>query len=71
MSDTNIHKKTPILQLSPELADGDSSTVCDNLRGLIESITAWYDEFKDQPGEGFQVEVIEMSKAEVDALPQL
>ncbi len=63
-------KKT-ILRLSEELGDGEHWSICDNERGLIESIKAWYDEFKHEVGESFTVEVIEMTDSEIEALPEL
>lgn len=63
--------KKPILKLSEELGDGEHWSICDNERGLIESIKAWYDEFKHEVGESFTVEVIKMTDAEIEALPDL
>lgn len=64
-------KKKPILKLSKELSDGEHWSVCDNERGLVESVRAWYDEFKDEIGESFTIEIIEMTDSEIEALPDL
>ena len=61
----------PFIKLSPELTDGIHWTPVDNWPGFLESIKAWYDEFHDQVGEHFEVEVIEMTDAEVEVLPDL
>ncbi len=61
----------PVLKFSPELVDGDHWTVCDNERGLLGAVRAWYDEFKDQIGEQFTVEVVDMTEAEIEALPEI
>jgi len=59
------------LKLSPELSDGEHWTVVDTPEALFDAIRVWWDEMKDQPGEGFQVETVDMSDAEVAALPSI
>ena len=58
-------------KLSPELGDGEHYTVVDTPAQLCEAVKAWAEceEFHEL-GEGFHVEVIEMSQEEVDALPE-
>jgi hypothetical protein len=59
-------------KLSPELVDGDHWTVCNTLPQVFEAIQAWYDAGQNEMvGEGFQIEMVEMSDAEVEALPEI
>lgn len=57
-------------QLSPELADGQHWTVCDTLDQLFEHIKHWHENRPDE-GDGFTIEIMEMSDAEVEALPEI
>ena len=61
----------PVLKLSPELVDGNHWTVCDNESGLLEAVREWYRGFKDDVGERFTVEVVDMTDAEIEALPDI
>lgn len=57
--------------LSPELADGEHSTVTEHPEMVLEAIRAWVDEFRDTPGESFQVSVVKMVPEEVENLPEI
>jgi hypothetical protein len=59
-------------KLSPELSDGQHDTIVTDVKGLLEAIKAWADVFvKETPGESFEVETVEMSDEEVNALPEI
>jgi len=58
-------------KLSPELVDGDHWTVVDTIRQLCDYIELWDQESQKFVGEGFAVEVVEMSDEEVAALPEI
>lgn len=59
-------------KLSSELADGQHWTVCDKIEDVFTAIRAWHDDGQSGiEGEGFQIEMVEMSDAEVEALPDL
>ena len=61
----------PFVKLSPELTDGQHWVPVDNKSAFLESVEMWWDEFHDEVGAAFDVEVIEMTQAEVDALPDI
>ena len=66
------NEKKIMFKLSPELSDGDHWTIVDNKSSVLEAISIWCDEFSsDCPGESFSVETVEMSQAEVEALPEI
>ena len=56
---------------SPELADGDHWTVMDTPEQLAEIVFEWAKCNKENKDECFKVETVEMSDAEVAALPDL
>ena len=56
---------------SPELADGDHWTVVDTPEQLAELVTEWARYNKENTGESFEVETVEMSDDDVAALPDL
>jgi hypothetical protein len=58
-------------KLSPELADGQHWTVCDTLDQLLDTIRAWHEGGGAEAGESFTIDVVEMSDAEVAALPEI
>jgi hypothetical protein len=57
--------------LSPELADGQHSTVTENREMVFQAIAAWMDEFHDTPGESFTVQIVKMLPEEVESLPEI
>ena len=58
-------------KLSPEFADGASNMILKTKEELLFSVGIWADEAKHYPNEPATIEYIEMSDAEVDALPEL
>jgi hypothetical protein len=66
-----VKAKGIFFKVSPDLSDGDHWTIVDGIDVLMGHIKTWCEEFYDQPGYGFEVEVVEMTRAEVDALPEL
>lgn len=59
-------------KLSPELADGQHWTVCNTIEEVFTAIKAWHDDGQSQiKGEGFQIEMVEMTDEKVAALPDL
>jgi hypothetical protein len=58
-------------KLSPELADGLSSAICDGVEPVVMAIRAWLEEFRDEPGESFSVEVVELDPVDVENLPDI
>ena len=61
----------PYVRLSPELVDGHHWRAINDKAAFLESVGMWWNEFHDQPGESFSVDVIEMTEAEVEALPDI
>ncbi len=57
-------------KLSEELGDGQSPQIVANLDEMLTAITDWF-AYEVEPGEGFEVEVVEMAQAEFEALPEL
>jgi hypothetical protein len=57
-------------KVSPELVDGDHWTIFNTIEEVIESVREWAKN-EPFPTDGFQVEVVEMSDAEVAALPEI
>jgi hypothetical protein len=57
-------------KVSPELADGDHWTVFDTIEEVIEPIRTWA-ESDPFATDGFQVEMVEMSDEQVNALPEI
>lgn len=64
-------ERKPVLKVSPELGDGDSWSLVEEKRVLLDLVGDWFDEFASTPGERFSVEVVAMSQEEIDALPEL
>ena len=61
----------PRIKLSAELSDGDHWSIIDTPGDALAIIREWFAEHGDTPGESFSVEIVSMSDAEVDALPDL
>lgn len=69
-----MSKPKPRYKLSPELVDGDHWTVMDTKSQLLEAVGQWCDcqaEMGNENGERFDVEIVYMTDAEVDALPEI
>ncbi len=68
-----VAAKTIYLKLPPEIVDGEHWTVVDNTGAALEAMKTWCDEFLDypDPGESITIELVEMTLAEVDALPDI
>ena len=65
-------EKKPVIRLSEQLADGQHWTIGPDTRdGFLRVIGEWWDEFHEQVGESFSVEVIEMTDAEIEGLPSI
>ncbi len=64
---------TLMFKLSPELGDGQSSSIVKNIDHAIEAVRAWMEDRKhgDDIGEECQIECVEMTEAEIAALPEL
>ena len=63
-----------MLKLSSELADGEHWTPVKTKSEAMEQISAWLDGFENGEmidGDGFEVEIIEMSEKEFEALPDI
>lgn len=58
-------------KLSPELVDGEHWTPTDDIKVVLDSVRAWCEDFNDCVGESFEIEVIEMTEAEFEALPDI
>lgn len=56
-------------KLSPELSDGTNYTVVDTPEIVLEVVKTWLEESKRN--ESCQIETIEMSDEEADALPEI
>lgn len=63
--------KKPYFKLSPELADGEHWVPMDNIDTVLEYVKEWCADCKDSIGESFTIEVIEMTDAEIEALPDI
>ena len=61
----------PFFKLSPELVDGDHWTPVDTIEQVLTAVRAWCEEFRDEIGEEFSVEIIDMTDAEVEALSDI
>jgi hypothetical protein len=57
-------------KLSPELADGDHWIIQDTPEQVLEAVKLWCEE-SDCVGAHIEVERVEMSQEEVDALPDI
>ena len=58
------------LKLDPDLADGQHSTIHDKPDGaLMEAIALWME--SSEPGDSFTIELVEMTDAQADALPEI
>lgn len=64
-------EKKIVFKLSPELGDGSSYTIVDNIEQAIEAIKAWAENARDYVGDEIKIEVAEMTKKEIDALPDV
>ena len=62
---------TMAFKLSPEFADGSSNMIVKTKEELLFLVDLWADEAKDYPNEPATIEYVEMSDAEVDALPEI
>jgi hypothetical protein len=58
-------------RLSPEFADGSSYTVVKTKEELLECVANWADEVVDYPNESATIEFVEMTDAEINALPEI
>ena len=59
-------------KLSPELSDGSSCAVVDNINDVLQSIQDWHDNDPEHlDGDNFKVEIVMMTDEEVEALPEL
>jgi len=70
------HIKTPRYKLSPSLCDGEHWTVADTPSQVLEAVKAWAEDVEysggpDEHDDGFAVEVVMMSDAEMKALPDI
>lgn len=63
--------KKPYFKIPPELVDGQHWTFVDNASYVIEAVKEWCAENGDCIGDSFTIEVVEMSEAEVNALPEI
>ena len=63
----------PRYKLSPELCDGDHWTIADNPKEVVAAVAAWAEnaELMGEPDDGFEVGIIEMTDAEVEAMPEI
>ena len=59
-------------KLSPELSDGVSHSIVRTKEQVLELVGEWCDHSEYYaPGESCQIEYVEMSDAEIEALPDL
>lgn len=59
-------------KLSPELSDGDHWVVVDTLNDVLQAIQDWYDNDPDPVhGDSFTVQIVKLTDAEVEVLPEL
>jgi len=66
---TTTRKRT-YFKLPPNLGDGYSSEVVEMIDSLVlERLQAWADE--SMPGESIEIECVEMTAEEFEALPEL
>lgn len=63
--------KKRYFKLSPSLGDGTYWTITESTKIVLDFIKSWCEEFKDEPGEGFAIKVIEMTEKELEAIPEL
>jgi hypothetical protein len=63
--------KKPYFKLPPELADGEHWVPMDNIDTILEYVKEWCKDCKSCVGESFTIEVIEMTDAEIEALPDI
>lgn len=65
--------KKPRFKLCPELVDGDHWTVVNTPHEVAEAVQLWADNVSNNYSEGdeISIEVVMMSDAEVEALPEI
>lgn len=68
-----MSEKKTVFRLSPELADGCAWTVVESREDVLKQVGAWLTEMAQYGGSGEQcvVQVAEMTKAELEALPEI
>lgn len=66
-----MSESKPRIKLSPELYDGQHWTYVDTPREALDAIKAWFTEFGEIDGERFDVEIVELTDQEVEALPDV
>jgi hypothetical protein len=60
-----------VFKTSPELGDGQHWSIAETKEQLLKTINLWCDEEGGEVGEYFSVSVIEMTREEIDALPEM
>lgn len=73
-NDRNFEPKGDLkmaFKLSPEFADGSSYTIVKTKQEMLDCVSNWADEVVNYPNEPATIEFVEMTDAEVDALPEI
>lgn len=64
--------KQVFFRLSPELVDGSSWEITDDVETVIGRVREWLIEMRDYSGgDSFTLETVALTKAEFDAMPEL
>jgi len=66
--------KTIMFKMSPELSDGQNNCIAPGVDYVLATVRTWLEEAKAgnySVGEGFKIEVLEMSQADFDRMATL
>lgn len=63
--------KKPYFLLSPELTDGQTTTVVDDVDVATQAVRDWLVEFREEVGEHFSIIVVELDTETVESLPDI
>lgn len=63
--------KKPYFLLSPELTDGQNATVSDDVDAVVQAVRDWLIEFREEVGEHFSIDVVELDPETVESLPDI
>ncbi len=65
-------KPFPVYKLSPELSDGDHWMIAEDALSVAEAVKSWADyAILEESEDGFEVEVIQMTRQAINELPDI